>query len=168
MKTSEHRRVGVRELGRILGKSPAAVVKAVKEGRITKGADGKFDPEEARRQWEANTLPDPRRETRRASRESFTTARARKETAVAQLREYELAEKQARVVTLEYMEQQVAAILRQLRARILNIPGKWAPAMVGLRSVGEAQPRLEQLSHELIVDLSEVGDITELDDVDTI
>jgi hypothetical protein len=49
--------VSKRQLARLLGVSDTAVRKAEKAGRIKVGADGLFDPVEARRAWGASTDP---------------------------------------------------------------------------------------------------------------
>lgn len=78
--------------------------------------------------------------------------------------ELELAEKERRLVSIDYLEQQTSGLLQRLRAKLLNFPSKWAPAMVGLRTIAEAQARLEPAIAEAMQSLSETGEDTELDD----
>lgn len=82
----------------------------------------------------------------------------------AQLAELELAKAQGEVVTMEYLEEQLGRIVHRLAARCRNLPGKWAPDLVGLRTIPEAQVQLEKISAELLSSLSEAGDDPELDD----
>src|SRR5688572_20544469 len=70
----------------------------------------------------------------------LTTRRLELEVAMAEL---ELAKEQGNVVALDYMEEQLAAPLERLRAKLLNAPGKYAPSLVGLRTIAESQVRLE-------------------------
>lgn len=82
----------------------------------------------------------------------------------AALAEVELAKATGDVVTMDYLEEQLSRIVFRLAARCRNLPGKWAPGLVGLRNVPEAQVKLEQISAELLLSLSETGDDPELDD----
>jgi transcriptional regulator with XRE-family HTH domain len=43
------------ELAKALGVNKSSVTRAVRAGRVTPGADGLFDLEEARKEWRANT-----------------------------------------------------------------------------------------------------------------
>lgn len=74
-----------------------------------------------------------------------------------------LSHDEGRLVTLDYMEQQLQASLERVRARLQNVAGKWAPALVGLRSISEAQARLEPAVAEVMQALTETGDDPELD-----
>lgn len=78
--------------------------------------------------------------------------------------ELDLAERERRLVSIDYFEQQTSGLLQRLRARLLNFPSKWAPAMVGLRTIAEAQARLEPAIAEAMQALSETGEDPELDD----
>lgn len=78
--------------------------------------------------------------------------------------ELELAERERRLVSIDYMERQTAELLQRLRAKLLNFPSKWAPAMVGLRTIAEAQTRLEPAIAEAMQSLAETGEDPELDD----
>jgi hypothetical protein len=52
-------RLSIRAYARRRGVSHTAVQKAIKEGRISRGDDGKIDPVKADREWGANTIPAP-------------------------------------------------------------------------------------------------------------
>lgn len=90
-------------------------------------------------------------------------ARARLDTVRARLAELELAEREQKLVTVAYMEQQVSAIAQQLRASLLAIPAKYAPLLVGRQSIPEAQVKLEMLVSETLAAMSEIGDDDALD-----
>ncbi len=94
-------------------------------------------------------------------KKNLTTRRLELEVKLA---EHELAKAEGSIVTLDYMEQQLSAILQRLRAKVLNLPGKYAPALVGLRTIAESQTRLEAISTEIITALSDTGEDPELDD----
>lgn len=97
--------------------------------------------------------------------EKAALARRRLELEV-RLQEIEVAEREGRVVTIEYLADQVAAMQQRLRAKLLNFAGKYAPAMVGLKTVAEAQARLEPAIAEAMQALAETGEDPELDERD--
>jgi phage terminase Nu1 subunit (DNA packaging protein) len=80
--------------------------------------------------------------------------------------ELDLGREEGSLVTIDYMEQQLEAMLQRLRAKLLNFPAKWAPALVGMRSIAEAQARLEPALHEAMEALTETGEDPELDALD--
>lgn len=77
--------------------------------------------------------------------------------------ELALAQQLERLVTLEYMQKQVSALLEALRARCLNVPGKWAVDVAQASTPGEAQDLLERMITDLLSELAEAGDDPELD-----
>lgn len=104
----------------------------------------------------------------KAKRESSTRKAADERLAnvKAQIAELELAKATGDVVTMDYLEEQISRIVGRLAARCRNLPGKWAPTIVGMRNIAEAQVKLEAISVELLSSLSETGDDPELDDPD--
>lgn len=93
-------------------------------------------------------------------------ALVRKLAADAELAELKVAKAKGELATLDYMEQQLGAILQRLRAQLLAAPGKHAPQGVGLRSIAESQQHLERMVAELMAALSETGEDPELDAAD--
>ncbi len=55
-------------------------------------------------------------------------------------------------------------MLDRLRAKLLNMPSKWAPAMVGCRTVPEALTRLEPAVADAMEELGSTADDIERDD----
>lgn len=96
-------------------------------------------------------------------KQKLTTRRLQVEVDLAELA---LAKEREQVVTLDYMEEQLRRPLERLRAKLLNVPGKYAPAMVGLRSTAEAQTRLEGMVAEAMGSLSDTGEDPYDDDED--
>lgn len=90
-------------------------------------------------------------------------ARARRELAQAELAEYELAQKRAGVLTVDVHLSLFLDYLNRIRARLLAFPGKWAPRMVNLRSVGQAQARAEQIVDDALLELTQIAQDLELD-----
>jgi phage terminase Nu1 subunit (DNA packaging protein) len=96
-------------------------------------------------------------ETRRID-STLDEARIRKLTAEAALAELELAERERLVVSIDEMERLLSAPLYRLRAQLLVLPSKWAPALVGCRTIADAQTRLEAAVSEAMLTLAETGD----------
>lgn len=90
-------------------------------------------------------------------------AQTRKLLAEAALKELDLAKQQGQLLDADYVEQQVTGILERLRSRILASRGRYAPQLVGLKTVGEVQIKLEKLTDELLDALAAVGDDPSLD-----
>ncbi len=85
-------------------------------------------------------------------------ARARRELAQAQLAEIELAKARGELVTHDIFESELGLILDGLRARLLNLPGRMAPRLLGARTVPEMELRLEEAVHEAMIDLTREAD----------
>lgn len=90
--------------------------------------------------------------------------RRRQLEAEVRMSELELGIKEGQLVTIDYMEQQMSAMLQRLAAKMRNLSGKWAPTMVGVRSITEAQARLEPAVAEAMEALMETGEDPELDE----
>lgn len=77
--------------------------------------------------------------------------------------EIALAEARKNLVSVEYLENQVARINEAVRSRILNLPGRAGPILVGCKTIAEVQIRMQGLIDELLTSLTEIGDDEELD-----
>lgn len=100
---------------------------------------------------------------KRSDGKELDAQRLRKLTAEADLAELKAEQERGRLVAIDYMEQQTTTLLQRLRAKLLNAPSKHAPAMVGLRTMHEAQSRLELAFAEVMTALAETGEDPELD-----
>lgn len=78
--------------------------------------------------------------------------------------ELALEQQLGQLVTLDYMEEQIKGLLERLRARCLNMPGKFARDMADAEDPAAALIVLERLSTELLQSMSEAGEDPELDD----
>src|SRR5690606_23096838 len=94
------------------------------------------------------------------------TARARKMEAEARIAEIELARIEGELIPLDMHEQRLAMILDRLRAKMLNLPGRWAPELVGKRTIQDAIAVLETAVAEAMRALMETADELEDEDVD--
>lgn len=98
-------------------------------------------------------------ERERVAREDATPvdaeqAKARKALADAKLAEYELAQAEGRLVTVDDYRKALADVLDAIRAGMLSVPSKWAPMLVGKRSISEVQGVLERLVGQALGDWS--------------
>lgn len=82
------------------------------------------------------------------------------EVAVAELA---LAQQRGQLLTLDYIESQVRGLLENLRARCLNLPGKYARELAEASDPAIALDILERAVAELLQDISEAGEDPDLD-----
>lgn len=97
-------------------------------------------------------------QTERGAPTDYDEAKARKMAAEAELAELELARARGTIVTVDDVERMLSAPLYRLRAKLLNLPSKWSPSLVGCRTIAEAQTRLEAAVEEAMLSLSEEGE----------
>lgn len=104
--------------------------------------------------------------TKRAGPKALEEATLRKLEAQARLHEIDVEKAEGTLVTLDYAQAQLEAVLQRVRAKLLNFASRNAPQFVGIRGTAEAQAKL----HEAIVDvmsaLAEIGEDPELDPED--
>lgn len=80
----------------------------------------------------------------------LTAARVRKMAAEARLAELALAREEGQLLTVVDFERELAKPLDRLRARLLNMPSRWAPQTVGCRTILESQAQWEAAIREAI------------------
>lgn len=95
---------------------------------------------------------------------SLDEARARKETAQAELAEYQLDEVRGQMIKKADSVAQVSRVYDLLRAKLLNVPGRYATQLVGLRSYAEARTALEKIVDDILSSFAEEADEIEADD----
>lgn len=148
------KRGGIRAYARYRNVSQAAVQKALHLGRISKDADGKIDFEKADRQWEANSDPipppngksqeEPEHDTTAAS---FAAARARKETALAEKHEAELAVMLGQLISIDDVSRQLEAALDSVSQPLRSI----APRLIReLERAGVIKPNTSARARHVI------------------
>ena len=143
------------------GVTPQAVRKAANSGRISL-VHGQVDAKRADREWTRNTWPaghggqnaGTRRPRQAKSRSdggqegvTFSSARARREHALADLAELELARKRGDLVSLAEIKAEVFAYNRRARDMLLAIPDRLAPRLVGLDEVEAHKVIGEEIHH---------------------
>lgn len=139
------------ECARRFGVDVRSVTEWVKQGMPKRGT--RFPWPEVMR-WREDQLRDQGRREVKPTDEG--EARARKLAAEAALAELELAKARSEVVDVAEVERELGLVLDKLRARILALPGKYAPR-IGL-PIAQAQARLEDIGRELIGELADVAD----------
>ncbi len=136
------------EYARYRGISRQHVSRLVKLGAIRPDKAGKIDPVEADKALD--------RDSPIGGKESFYEARARKEAALASLRELELQIKQGGYLHAETAERIWGETISRCRSRLLAIPTRLAPIIVHCKTPAEAQAKIETVIHEALTELSQM------------
>jgi hypothetical protein len=161
--------LSIRAYARHRGCTPAAVRKAIKRLDIPQDPDGKVHVAEADRLWpwlsdrSAGTTAGTEGEP---SAPTYAEAKRRKELAVAEMRELELERMRGNLISLDYLDQQLSGCLMGVRGVLLSMPGKWAPALVGVATVARAQLVLQEAIDEAMPTLQAIGTDPSLDEDD--
>ena len=141
-------RITQAELARRLQVSRSAVTKAVQSGRITAGEDGRFDPEEAERQWRANTRPNMKAASASPAAKSKATgyaeSRAKKERHAANILEMREAEIRGRMMKTELVLDIVSNLNFGWRGFLDNLPIHLAKAVYGINDLDKLEIAIEQ------------------------
>jgi phage terminase Nu1 subunit (DNA packaging protein) len=90
----------------------------------------------------------------------------RKEEVAVRSAELKLAKEEARLVSIDYLDHQVATILEGLRGKLLSFAGKHSAELVNIATPAEARTILDRAVEEVMLALVTVGDDSALDDVD--
>ncbi len=163
--------VSLRAYARLRGVSPEAVSKAITDGRLresvtrVRGAPKIADPELADREWAANTQPrgdDPAApatagaaggladyHTSRSIREA---AAARRETALAELAELELAERRGELIPAESARADVIAAFSLVKTCLLAVPSRVGQQLPDLAA--KVVPVVDGLIREALEELA--------------
>ena len=150
------------------GVSEAAVRKAIKQGRISKNKNGKIDPQKADSEWNKNTDPAQIKKTDSAdnanyipnslSGPSYQQSRAIKEAYSAKLTRLQFERESKKLISVDEVKISAFNAARMTRDRILNIPDRVIPQLVGKTSIFEMK---EILKTELVKALEELSKIND-------
>jgi multidrug resistance efflux pump len=110
-------------------------------GKITADVSGKIDPEEADQALDQGAA-------------TYSEALARKTQAQAQREELKLAIAQGEVVRISDVRQAQEKINGIIRSRLLAMPGKLAPILLGLGSASAIKAKLETEVYEVLSELA--------------
>jgi len=156
-----------RAYARHRGISETSVRKALKEGRITKNKNGKIDPEIADKQWQKNTDPAQIKEVKKEEKAqeevnnynpaplgpSYQQSRAIKEAYNAKLTRLQFEKESKKLISVDEVKISAFNAARMTRDRILNIPDRVIPQLVGKTDIYQMK---EVLKAELIKALEEL------------
>lgn len=113
------------------GASHEAVRRAIAAGRISasvihlpSGKPAIRDSELADREWELATRPSAVAPTKDDGNADYRSARVRREAALAEIAELELAERKGRVAPIEELEQRMVRAFTIVRTHLLGIPSR--------------------------------------------
>ena len=148
--------LSIRAYAKHRGVYESAVRKAISAGRITLMPDGQIDPEVADREWDNNTAVkknDPVSEN--ISGVTYQKSRANKELFEALLKKLEYEERSGKLVELSKIEVDAFTAARVARDKLLAIPDRVAPILVGITDIHELK---EVLRKEIITSLQNLTD----------
>ena len=156
-----------KELG-LSGGTRGAVQKAIKTGRITKGADGRIDVDRADRDWEKNLnqrkrhhpiiatpVTEPSKESDAAVDETFLEAQRQHEWLKVQKEEMELRKRRGELLEKQEAEDKWSKLLTAFRNRMGIIPDNLAPRVAVLDDVLECRILIEREVRQVLTALSE-------------
>lgn len=153
--------LSIRAYAKHRGVSDAAVRRAIDDKRITLLPDGQIDPEIADKEWDENT--DKRFQPKPAASSvpepgtgiSLQKSRANKELFEALLKKLEYEEKSGKLVEIAKVEMEAFAAARVARDRLLLIPDRVAPIIIGETDMFEIKRVLRE---EIIRSLQNLTD----------
>ncbi len=164
--------LSIRAYARHRGVTEAAVRKAIRQGRVSKGKNGKINPKTADKEWGQNTdpaqikavfteeKPDYSQNSipNSANGPSYQQSRAIKEAYGAKLLRLQFEKESKKLISIDDVKVSAFNAARMTRDRILNIPDRVIPQLVGKTNIFEMK---EILKAELIKALEELSKINE-------
>ena len=156
------------------GGTGAAVCKAVKSGRIRLTADGLVDFDAADVAWAGNTHVEQQERGRSGKKsqaaagvkpqsgeddspEDYLTARARKETALADLAQMQAAELRGELARIDDVVLYWGNLVAAARARLLALPSMLAPQVASHGRIAEVEALLRKFVNEALSELAGDG-----------
>ena len=160
--------LSIRAYARHRGITDGAVRKAIKAGRITKNKNDKIDSELADKQWSKNTDPAQVKEIKKEEEvrqetgnynpaplgPSYQQSRAIKEAYNAKLTRLQFERESKKLISVDEVKISAFNVARMTRDRILNIPDRVIPQLVGKTDIHEMK---ELLKLELVKALEELS-----------
>ena len=165
--------LSIRAYARHRGVTEAAVRKAVKQGRVSKGKNGKINPEKADKEWDKNTDPAQIKKTSATENEnyspsnsqlnslggpSYQQSRAIKEAYGAKLLRLQFEKESKKLISVDDVKVTAFNAARMTRDRILNIPDRVIPQLVGKTNIFEMKEILKAELIKALEELSKVND----------
>lgn len=168
--------LSIRGYAKHRGVTDTAVRKAIRQGRISKGENGKINPKLADKEWLQNSDPaqmkaetafetsdysqnsTPNSQGNLISGPSYQQSRAIKEAYGAKLLRLQFEKESKKLISIDDVKVSAFNAARMTRDRILNIPDRVIPQLVGKTNIFEMK---EILKAELIKALEELSKINE-------
>jgi len=158
--------ISARAVGRLIGVSHVAVIKAHQEGRITRLKDGTYDPATVVREWEARTDLRNGRNAFTGSPKGFDAdienggggslqkSRAVVEAFRAGLLRLEYMKRSGALVSASDMKRASFDEARRCRERLNSIPDRLAPVLVGMDDQRQIHKLISEEIHTALIELS--------------
>ncbi len=179
-------RVKTGKLAEMLGVSRQRIGDLAREGKLTRSADGRWDPDQARAELSRNlqaqqkvkarlgqappTATPPRSEPapeaapilegRGTAHELFNRARAAKEMAIAKERQYALKKLEGSLLERDDVKRSWTQGLSAFKTQLLNMPDRLAPKVAALGGVLECR---EAIYAEVVAVLQALNQTTQAD-----
>lgn len=140
--------------------SVAAVRKAIKSGRITLNQNKKLNQELADAEWFKNTSPAKQRKEADSNQSSsddkisYHRSRAIREDYNAKLTHLQFERESGKLIPIEEVRTSAFNAGRRVRDRLLNIPDRVAPQLVGKASIFEIKNILKSELTKILEELS--------------
>lgn len=164
--------LSIRGYARHRGIAESAVRKAISQGRITKGKNGKINPKVADKEWGQNsdpaqikaesTLDTPDYSQNSAPTSltgpSYQQSRAIKEAYGAKLLRLQFEKESKKLISIDDVKVSAFNAARMTRDRILNIPDRVIPQLVGKTNIFEMKEILKAELIKALEELSKVND----------
>ena len=168
--------LSIRGYARHRGVAESAVRKAIAQGRITKGKNGKINPKVADKEWgqnsdpaqikAENTLDSPDYSQNSAPNSqgnliggpSYQQSRAIKEAYGAKLLRLQFEKESKKLISIDDVKVSAFNAARMTRDRILNIPDRVIPQLVGKTNIFEMKEILKAELIKALEELSKVND----------
>ena len=164
--------LSIRAYAKHRGVTEGAVRKAIKQGRISKKDNGKIDPNLADKEWSRNTDPAQIKKTENqelaqekinnistpssplSAGPSYQQSRAIKEAYNAKLTRLQFEKESKKLISVDEVKISAFNAARMTRDRMLNIPDRVIPALVGKTDIFEMK---EILKTEIVKALEELS-----------
>ena len=141
------------EIAEIFSLSERRIQQLTKEGVLKNTSRGKYNLKESIKDFIKYKIELSR--SKYSSCEiDISEARRRKEVAEAELKEIELKKTKEELVSEEEVIENWIKLLSIVKTRLLAMPNKLAPMLIGVESIGEIK---EYLSNEVIAALNEMA-----------
>lgn len=152
--------LSVKEYAEYRDVSVVAVRKAIKSGRINLNQNKKLDQELADAEWLKNTNPAKQRkevdsnQSRSDDKISYHRSRAIREDYNAKLTQLQFERESGKLIPIEEVKIQAFNAGRRVRDRLLNIPDRIAPQLVGKTNIFEIKNILKSELTKILEELS--------------